>query len=204
MGTVSQQRRMMLGELPMAPMKNELELIGDMLKKSEEEEEAMQSSQAYSPADIGPPKAAAKPAAKAQKDPNAIWDEDSSEVPVSGLLDDSDDGRKRPEYEFIYKQLVSSEDVYLGMDPTREPSLASADCLLVRVQLPGTKLADIQLDVKRQYLSVQAPDFKLATHLPQPVDDEKGNAKWDSDKCTLSVTLPIIRDWDEITSRMDQ
>ena len=29
--------------------------------------------------------------------------------------------------------------------------------------------------------------------LPYSVDKEKGNAKYDSDKCVLSVTLPTIR-----------
>jgi hypothetical protein len=35
---------------------------------------------------------------------------------------------------------------------------------------------------------------KLRLALPHKVDLERGSAKWDSKKKTLTVTLPIIRD----------
>lgn len=35
--------------------------------------------------------------------------------------------------------------------------------------------------------------YKLAMYLPHKVDGDKGTAKWDKKKETLSITLPIIR-----------
>lgn len=35
---------------------------------------------------------------------------------------------------------------------------------------------------------------KLSLFLPHPVDSDEGKAQFDSDKDTLSVTLPIVRD----------
>lgn len=35
---------------------------------------------------------------------------------------------------------------------------------------------------------------RLATYLPFPVDEAKGEAKWDAISETLSVTLPIMLD----------
>ena len=39
-----------------------------------------------------------------------------------------------------------------------------------------------------------APNYKLKAWLPDKVDESKGNAKWDGDKETLLVTVPIVRD----------
>ena len=150
------------------------------------------------PGMIGPPathkpKAAATP--KKPADPNAIWDAD--EVGEAGDADeDEDDGRAQPEYDVVFKQNVSPEDMFLGIDPLRNPGVAMSDELTLRVKLPGTKLADIELDVRSTFVRVGAPRFRLKAYLPEKVDEQKGNAKWDADKAELKVTLPIIHDWD--------
>ena len=98
----------------------------------------------------------------------------------------------------------------------RHPGISCSDALLLKVFLPDTKLADIELDVRSTHVRVQAPTFKLkvplrlshAPHravlwplsppcqawLPDKVDESKGTAKWDSDKETLLVTIPILHD----------
>ena len=48
------------------------------------------------------------------KDTKEIWDPE--DIPEDANLDDFDDPRTRPEYDIIYKQDVSSEDIYLGKD----------------------------------------------------------------------------------------
>ena len=105
-----------------------------------------------------------------------------------------DDGRPQAEYEIVYKQNVSPEDMFLGVDPERHAGVSCSDALLLKVLLPGTKLADIELDVRETFVRVQAPRLKLKAWLPEKVDATKGNAKWDGDKETLAVTLPIIHD----------
>ena len=145
------------------------------------------------PGMIGPPKAAvvkAKPKPKAVADRNEIWDVDA----VNAVDDEPDDGRPQAEYEIVYKQNVSPEDMFLGVDPERHAGVSCSDALLLKVLLPGTKLADIELDVRETFVRVQAPKLKLKAWLPEKVDSTKGNAKWDGDKETLAVTLPIIHD----------
>ena len=150
------------------------------------------------PGMIGPPathkpKAAAPPTKPA--DPNASWDAD--EVGEAGDADEDEDaGRAQPEYDVVFKQNVSPEDMFLGIDPLRNPGVAMSDELTLRVKLPGTKLADIELDVRSTFVRVGAPKFRLKAYLPEQVDEQKGNAKWDAEKAELKVTLPIIHDWD--------
>ena len=43
------------------------------------------------------------------------------------------------------------------------------------------------------YIRLESSLYKLAMYLPHKVDGEKGSAKWDKKKETLSITLPIIR-----------
>ena len=58
--------------------------------------------------------------------------------------------------------------------------------------MPGTKMPDIQLDVRPTYVRLLAPKFRLKAWLPAKVDETGGNAKWDGDKETLIVTLKIV------------
>ena len=158
-----------------------------------------------SPGMIGPPKAkaAAKPKKKAA-DPNEIWTE--AEVRDAGDADDIDDGRAQPEYDIVFKQNVTPEDFFLGADPTRNPGIACSDALVLKVTLPDTKIADIDLDVRPTFVRVSAPKYKLKAQLGERVDENKGNAKWDADRNLLTVTLPIIHDWDSkiATSTSDE
>ena len=149
-----------------------------------------------SPGMIGPPKTAARPkkAVQAKNDPNEIWSE--SEVLEAGDVDDVDDGRAQPEYELVFKQNVTPEDYFLGVDPLRHPGISCSDELVLKVTLPETKLADIDLDVRPTFVRLGAPRYKLKVHLGERVDDAKGNAKWDAEKSLLTVSLPILHDLD--------
>jgi len=86
--------------------------------------------------------------------------------------------------------------MFLGVDPVRNPGVACSDELVLKVQLPNTKLAEIDLDVRPTFARVSAPHYKLKAHFAERVDETKGNAKWDADKSTLTITVPIIHDWD--------
>lgn len=150
------------------------------------------------PGSIGPPQkqrvAKPKPAPtkEAPKDKGAIWDENE----VDGDVDEVDDGRPQPEYDIVYKQNVSPEDMFLGIDPIRHPGTGCSDEVVLKVQLPGTKLADIDLDVRPTFVRLQAPKYKLKVYMPERVDEQRGNAKWDGDKGLLSVTLPVVHEID--------
>ena len=132
----------------------------------------------------------------------------------------------------MFKQNVTPEDFFLGVDPLRHQGLSCSDALVLKIHLPETKLADIDLDVRRPaacvarpasglrhiratprhvvydlrcmplqkvrptFVRLMAPKFKVKIHLGEKVDDQKGNAKWESEKSMLVVTLPIVHDWD--------
>ena len=68
--------------------------------------------------------------------------------------------------------------------------------IIVKIKLPKTKFANVQLDVigpDKQILVVQSPNYYLNKILPYPVVKENGKAQFDSDKSILNVTLPVIK-----------
>ena len=128
---------------------------------------------------------------KQVKDASDIWTEEEINIKAEERPDD----RPQPEFEVMHKQHVGTEDIYLGLSD-KDPSSTHCDSLLVKVKLPGTKFAHVQLDVKgetKQQLVIQAPNYYLSTMLPYSVDKDNGKAKYDSDKQELSITLPTIR-----------
>ncbi len=145
------------------------------------------------PGMIGP--AMPKPVAPAKKsepsDPNAIWSE--AELAEAGDPDDIDDGRPQPEYEIVFKQNVRAEDMYLGVDPLRHAGISCSDELVLKVTLPETKLAEIDLDVRPTVVRLQSPKYRLKVQLGERVDENKGNAKWDADKSLLTVRPALAR-----------
>ena len=147
-----------------------------------------------SPGMIGPAKKAAPKKAAKKADPNEIWAE--ADVKDAGDIDDIDDGRACPDYEIVFKQNVTPQDFFLGIDPLRHAGISCSDELVLKVTLPGTKLADIDLDVRPTFVRIGAPKYKLKAQLGEKVNETKGNAKWDASKSLLTVTLPIIHDLD--------
>jgi len=91
---------------------------------------------------------------------------------------------------------VTPEDFFLGVDPVRHPGVSCSDALVLKVSLPETKLAEIDLDVRPTAVRISAPKLKCKVQLGERIDDQKGNAKWDAETFVLMVTLPIVHDWD--------
>ena len=103
----------------------------------------------------------------------------------------------------MFKQRVSPEDMFLGIAPLRHGGTGCSAALVLKVELPETKLAEIDLDVKPMVARLQTPRFRLRAHLPEQVDDKSGDAKWDAAKHVLTVTLPIVREGFAQASRAD-
>jgi hypothetical protein len=58
----------------------------------------------------------------------------------------------QPEYEIVYKQKVTSEDIYLQMG-NKTPATASCEDMIVKIKLPGvSKLADIDVNLYDKFL----------------------------------------------------
>ena len=109
---------------------------------------------------------------------------------VSTQSNSANDGKQVPEYEVLYKQFLNAEDVYLGVDFTKNGSSALCEGVVVKVQLPRVAAAnEITLEVEPFILILTSPQYKLRAPLPIKVVEKKAAAKWDAAKKLLSVTL---------------
>lgn len=61
-------------------------------------------------------------------------------------------------HDIMMRQRVGAEDVYLGLSG-KTPSTFDCDEMVIKVQLPGTVLKDIDLDLKEQRLTLSTPDL---------------------------------------------
>ncbi|XP_060070239.1 dynein axonemal assembly factor 6-like isoform X2 [Ylistrum balloti] len=148
------------------------------------------------PGEIGPKKkddSSSESNQDAKKNTKDIWTEE--DVGEGAEYESLYDPRPQPEYEILYKQAVTSEDMFLQMG-NKNPATASCEDMVVKIKLPDTKISDMTLDVKSKFLDCRTPKLKLGLHLPHPVDHESGKAKWDGDKGELSVTLRMKRELD--------
>jgi hypothetical protein len=148
--------------------------------------------------DDGVPVPAPRPGGNPLYDPRAIWTEDEL-VDDFDLDDDAeggeDDGLLIPEYDFAYKQAVSTADAFLGMAHNKDPGTRSCEDLVLIIKLPGTRaMHELDLDVKNDRIRLTSRVYKLTTYLPHRIDAENGKAVWDQKKETLKVTASILDD----------
>lgn len=116
---------------------------------------------------------------------NEIWTE-------KDFIEDNlkEDGRPKPKYEVLYKQNVTTEDIYLGLSE-KDPSSNSCDQLIMKVYLPNTNLKEIGLEVREQSLHLTTPQYLLNHILQYKVFKDKTEAKWDKNKGLLQLTFFI-------------
>ncbi|CAF0992174.1 unnamed protein product [Didymodactylos carnosus] len=126
-----------------------------------------------------------------------IWNID--EVPDRGnesIPTEKDDTRPQPEYDMHYKQNVTSEDIFLQMG-NKNPSSASCEDLVVKIQLPDTELSEIVLDITKNLVDCRSKKYRLALPLPHPCDPDKCQAKWNKEQHTLQITVRLQREYDD-------
>lgn len=128
------------------------------------------------------------------KNPNSIWDDEEVPTEDSVLVNNPNDTRPAPRYEFTYKQSVGTEDTLLGMN---DKTPLSQDCthLVVKVHFPGSTMKELDLEVKSNRIFAASKSLRLFTYLPVNVDETNGKAAFDIKKNLLTVTLPIIHDF---------
>lgn len=87
---------------------------------------------------------------KEKKITKDIWDE--NEVEEGAEFDTSDDPRPQPDYDIIFKQKVTTEEMFLQMG-NKTPATSSCEDMIVKIKLPGIeKLADIDLNLFEKFL----------------------------------------------------
>jgi hypothetical protein len=124
------------------------------------------------------------------KDKDTFWDDD--EITPVGFYKDPNDERPEPPYTIHYRQHVGTEDVYLGLG-MKDPSIACADSVIVKVTLEDTELDDIDLNVQNGYLDLRAPKYRLTLKMDQPTKDGNTKAKWNGNEHELSIEIPLIQ-----------
>lgn len=181
---------------------NQLQALSNLLTHPEQEEGELEERPdggaiALQPGHIGPPKQLNHTDCSIVEptDVKTIWVED--DVPEGSEYEDIWDTRQQPEYEVLFKQRVGTEDVFLGMS-RKDGSTACCEDMVIRINLPGCKSADLTLDVKERFLGLRSSVYKLGLHLPHPVDSKNGKAEFHADSHTLQVTLTMKRDFDFI------
>lgn len=70
--------------------------------------------------------------------------------------------------------------------------------LLIRIKLPGIKsVKRIELNISKERLALKSfhshPIYNLCIILPYPVMSDDGSAKFEKEKCTLTINLPVCR-----------
>ncbi|XP_030641233.1 protein kintoun [Chanos chanos] len=97
-----------------------------------------------------------------------------------------------PHHTLKYRSVVDLQDYRCARDSARSPR---PKAIVVTVDLPLLKsAADASLDVseKRLLLESQKPAYKLELALAYPVDENKGEAKFNKAKKQLTITLPVL------------
>ncbi|EAN92676.1 hypothetical protein C3747_357g15 [Trypanosoma cruzi] len=100
------------------------------------------------------------------------------------------EGAEQPEHSIVHQEIVTAEDVYLGIDAKRVTGGPSG--LLVKIVMPKLeRIADLAIAVDPYELRVSSSKYYLRAALPQKVIAGKADAKWDSINKTLNVSLSV-------------
>lgn len=118
---------------------------------------------------------------------SAIWDDEEIEA-ASVIEQQGNDGRKRPDFEFLYKQALMVEDMYMNRG-FKDSSSVCCEEVVLKIPLPGEIFSNVNLDVTATTLLLQSPRYKLFLDLPHKVKDNKVKASFDSRTETLVVTM---------------
>lgn len=107
--------------------------------------------------------------------------------------------RKCPEYTLTYRQAVGTEDVFLQMG-NRTNATASCEDLLIDIQLPNdpTDTDKMELNISENEIILCTSVYFLKLPLPNHIDVDSSDAKFDRDLDKLTLKLRLKREYDFI------
>ncbi len=89
-----------------------------------------------------------------KKQTKDIWNTD--EVEEGAEFDTTDDPRIQPDYEIIYKQKLTSEELFLQMG-NKTNATSSCEDMVVKIKLPGVaKIGEIDVNVVDNFLDCRS------------------------------------------------
>ncbi|CAL6014097.1 Pre-RNA_processing PIH1/Nop17 family protein [Hexamita inflata] len=93
---------------------------------------------------------------------------------------------KAPKYEIIYKQTVEASEVYGGFGQMT-PSTMDSQWLVIRIQLPGEQMKNIDVELTEQTLTLFSKIHRLHLELPHVINEKSAKAKWNNGSLEITV-----------------
>lgn len=101
-------------------------------------------------------------------------------------------GPTQPNYTVKYRSYIDIQDFRCSRDSAQSPRPKE---ILVTIDMPLLKAvteASLEIEERRLLLESKTPAYRLELPLAYPVDEEKGEAKFNKQKGQLTVTLPVL------------
>ncbi|XP_035850684.1 protein kintoun [Sander lucioperca] len=98
----------------------------------------------------------------------------------------------KPNYTVRYRSFIDLQDFRCSRDSAQSPRPKE---IVFTIDMPLLKAAtDASLEVKERLLLLESkkPAYRLELPLAYPVDDDKGEAKFNKQRGQLTVTLPVL------------
>lgn len=107
------------------------------------------------------------------------------------------DDRETPEYQIIYEQSVTTEDIYLHTG-NKTASTASCEKLCIEIKLPNESVGieQMELDVNSNDIDLKTLNYRLRLPLVQTIDPDYGKAQWNPEQKILRLYLLMKREYD--------
>ncbi|XP_064860416.1 protein kintoun [Oncorhynchus nerka] len=98
----------------------------------------------------------------------------------------------KPHYTLKYRSFIDLQDFRCSRDSAQSPRPKE---IVITIDLPLLRsVADADLDVTERLVSLESkkPAYRLEVPMAYPVDENKGEAKFNKQKKQLVVTLPVL------------
>uniref|UniRef100_A0A4W5ND41 Protein kintoun n=1 Tax=Hucho hucho TaxID=62062 RepID=A0A4W5ND41_9TELE len=98
----------------------------------------------------------------------------------------------KPNYTLKYRSFIDLQDFRCSRDSAQSPRPKE---IVITIDLPLLRsVADADLDVTERLVSLKSkkPAYRLEVPMAYPVDENKGDAKFNKQKKQLVVTLPVL------------
>uniref|UniRef100_A0A3Q1F6U4 Protein kintoun n=1 Tax=Acanthochromis polyacanthus TaxID=80966 RepID=A0A3Q1F6U4_9TELE len=98
----------------------------------------------------------------------------------------------KPKYTVKYRSVIDLQDFRCSRDSAQSPRPKE---IVVNIDMPLLKsVTDTSLEVKEKSLLLESktPAYRLELPLAYPVDEDKGEAKFNKQRGQLTITLPVL------------
>ncbi|XP_036811077.1 protein kintoun [Oncorhynchus mykiss] len=138
-----------------------------------------------------------------EKQPDTATNQKESPIPKAEIQSDTQISQRqqnvnspkkptKPHYTLKYRSFIDLQDFRCSRDSAQSPRPKE---IVITIDLPLLRsVADADLDVTERLVSLESkkPAYRLEVPMAYPVDENKGEAKFNKQKKQLVVTLPVL------------